>query len=84
MKTVNELLWMGEEDLRCWLLEHKDSLSIIQDIELDKIITERDYWEDKATELAVDVGNLLQVYIGEHSSVNCPVQNAIEGVIRKL
>ena len=47
-----------------------------------QLIRERDYWEEKATELAEDVGKLLGVGVGEHSSANCPVQNAIDAVFR--
>ncbi|MGP9834254.1 hypothetical protein [Marinobacter sp. NSM] len=47
-----------------------------------QLIHERDHWEEKATELAEDVGKLLGVEVGEHSSANCPVQNAIDAVFR--
>lgn len=43
-----------------------------------QLIQERDYWEEKATELAEDVGKFLGIEMGEHSSDNCPVQNAID------
>jgi len=43
-------------------------------------IGQRDYWESKATELANDIGKALGFEVGEHSSANCPVQNAIDGV----
>ncbi len=46
----------------------------------EKAITERDHWEDKATELANDTGEALGFDVGEHSNMNCPVQNAIDGV----
>ena len=45
-----------------------------------KTIEDRDHWHDKATELANDVGNMLGFDVGEHSSSNCPVQSAIDGV----
>ena len=48
--------------------------------EIIELITERDYWEGKATELAEDVGELLDFEVGEHSSANCPVRNAIDNV----
>ena len=48
--------------------------------QMTKAITERDYWEEKATELANDVGALLGFDVGEHSNMNCPVQTAIDGV----
>lgn len=45
-----------------------------------QLITERDHWEEKATELANDIGGMLGFDVGEHSNMNCPVQNAIDGV----
>ena len=45
-----------------------------------QLIQERDYWEEKATELAEDVGKFLGIEMGEHSSDNCPVQNAIDAL----
>ncbi len=48
--------------------------------EIEKLVDERDYWEEKATELADNVGNLLGFDFGEHSSANCPVQSAIEAI----
>lgn len=40
-------------------------------------ISERDDWEGLATDLAHEVGNHFRVDIGEHSSGNCPVKEAI-------
>lgn len=45
-----------------------------------KLIGERAHWESKSTELAEDIGSALGFDVGEHSSDNCPVQNAIDGV----
>jgi len=53
-----------------------------QESDLGETIAERDYWESKATELAEDVGKALGIHIGEHTSRNCPVQNAIEGLYK--
>jgi len=50
------------------------------DRDLTKLITERDHWEEKATELANDIGEALGFDVGEHSNLNCPVQEAIDGV----
>jgi hypothetical protein len=50
------------------------------DSEEEQLITERDHWEEKATELANDVGAALGFEVGEHSNINCPVQEAIDGV----
>lgn len=52
--------------------------------ELLELITERDYWEDKATELANDIGTYFGVDFGEHTSHNCPVQNALDFVYGKI
>jgi len=45
-----------------------------------RLIIERDHWEEKATELANDIGKALGFDVGEHSNLNCPVQTAIDGV----
>lgn len=42
-----------------------------------QLIQERDHWVEKATELASDVGGYFRVDVGEHSSANCPVEQAI-------
>ncbi len=52
----------------------------MSDKELERALLERDYWESKATELAIDVGAALGFTVGEHSSHNCPVQNAIDAI----
>lgn len=43
-----------------------------------KLIIERDYLKEKATELAGDIANKHSVDFGEYSSANCPIQNAID------
>jgi hypothetical protein len=43
-------------------------------------ITNRDYWEEKATEIAHEVGLYFDIEVGDHSSMNCPVQNAFDYV----
>ena len=48
--------------------------------EIGELIKERDYWEEKAMELANDVGEALGFDVGERSNINCPVQSAIDGV----
>lgn len=45
-----------------------------------KLMAERDHWEEKATELASDIGKVLGFDVGEHSNMNCPVQTAIDGL----
>lgn len=52
------------------------------DREAEQLIQERDHWEEKATELANYVGAALGFEVGEHSNINCPVQEAIDGVYR--
>lgn len=45
-------------------------------------VDQREHWESKATELAGDIGKALGFEVGEHSSDNCPVQNAIDEIYR--
>lgn len=45
--------------------------------EIAELLSERDYWEDKAVELASLVSSHLGQDFGEHSSSNNPVDNAI-------
>lgn len=62
------------------------TLLIINNKRLDrdeeKLVAARDHWEEKATELANDIGDALGFDMGEHSNVNCPVQSAIDNVYR--
>lgn len=44
---------------------------------------ERQYWEEKASELAYDVAKYFGVDFGEHTNCNCPVQNAIDFIGNK-
>lgn len=83
-----EKMWLRDsvtdEDLHSLAdsIKHIDLLVRIES--LDKAVCEeienRDHWEARATELATDVGTLLNIDVGEHSSANCPVQNAIDAV----
>jgi regulator of replication initiation timing len=41
-----------------------------------KALDARDKWEDTATELADEVGSYFGVPVGEHSSANCPIEEA--------
>ncbi|NQZ49297.1 MAG: hypothetical protein HRT95_03640 [Moritella sp.] len=70
-------------DVVKWLDENKDNITLVPEHELEELVELRDHWEGKATELAGDVAKMLNVEIGEHSSGNCPVQNAIEAVYAK-
>ena len=51
--------------------------------ELLQLIDDRAYWEAKATDLAEKVGVLLGVDVGEHTSNNCPVENALGAIEEK-
>lgn len=62
------------------LLDNAKNKIIKLDKDFDQALQERDYWEGKATELAESVGNALGIDVGEHTNLNCPVQNAIDGV----
>ena len=42
----------------------------------DKLIEERDHWEEKATDLADAVGKHFGADVGEHTSANCPIEEA--------
>ncbi len=46
--------------------------------DMDQLIGERDHAQDMADKLADALAALLGVEIGEHSSENCPWQNALE------
>ncbi|OEF61222.1 hypothetical protein A1OW_20335 [Enterovibrio norvegicus] len=50
--------------------------------ELEKALVEeidnRDSWEERATKLALAVGEHFDSDVGEHSSCNCPINNAHE------
>ena len=51
--------------------------------ELLQLIDDRAYWEAKATDLAEKVGVLLGVDVGEHTSNNRPVENALGAIEEK-
>lgn len=53
------------------------------EIAVSELIDQRDHWEEKATELANDIGNALGFDVGEHSNLNCPVQSAIDEIYRR-
>lgn len=52
----------------------------LADSEVDKILSQRDEWEERATDLAEKVGTFLGVDVGEHSSANCPIASAMEAL----
>lgn len=43
-----------------------------------ELITERDDWEERATILAEAVGQYFDVPVGEHTSANCPISEAMK------
>ncbi|CAH1598834.1 conserved hypothetical protein [Vibrio jasicida] len=77
---LHQLAKMSEADIASWVRGNSDKFSLISDSELESTIADRDNWEKRATELACDVGTLLNIDVGEHTSANCPVQNAINAV----
>ncbi len=76
-KAYNEYMCELIDELEKQIAELKEQ-SNKDDKTLNQVIGERDHWESKATELADLVGGLLHESVGEHSSMNCPVSNAIE------
>lgn len=50
----------------------------------DTLMTERDAATDKADELAACIAGLLEIEIGEHTSGNCPWQNAFDAADYEL
>jgi len=48
--------------------------------EVIHLIIQKNYWEEKATELADVVWDVLGFDVGEHSSSNCHVQTAINAL----
>ncbi|MDF9399196.1 hypothetical protein [Vibrio sp. 1180_3] len=77
---LHQLAKMSEADIASWVRGNTDKFSLISDSELESTIDARDRWEERATELASDVGTLLNIDVGEHTSANCPVQNALDAV----
>ena len=50
---------------------------------LEEEVIKLNYSEEKATELALDIAEVLGFNVGEHTDVNNPVQNAIDGISEK-
>ncbi|MCZ4337825.1 hypothetical protein [Shewanella colwelliana] len=66
---------------------YEEARALIRDLEkrvksLDKSVVEeienRDHWEERASKLAYAVGEHFSESVGEHSSANCPINNAHE------
>lgn len=71
--------WAAAEAFRVWKaalasLNH----GIVDERAFDETIGQRDRYHEVADELAEHIARITGVEIGEHSSVNCPWQNAIE------
>ncbi|MEI8659364.1 hypothetical protein [Vibrio sp. Hal054] len=77
---LHKLAKMSESEIAEWVRSNTDKFTLLPDSELETIIIARDRWEERATELASDVGTLLNIEVGEHSNANCPVQNALDAV----
>lgn len=56
----------------------KENKTLQQDLEDE--IKKSEYWESLATTLADLVGEQLDIYVGDHTSSNCPVENAIKAL----
>ncbi|EKA5635945.1 hypothetical protein OKZ62_001849 [Vibrio navarrensis] len=77
---IHKLAKMSEADIASWVRNNTEKFSLLPNSELEEIINARDDWEERATELASEIGKLLNVEVGEHSSANCPVNNALEAI----
>lgn len=53
-----------------------------EEIDSTQVIGERDSYHETADRLANGIGVHLGIEIGEHSSMNCPWQNALEAISR--
>lgn len=61
------------------LLEGKREIENLN-VEINQLIASRDRAEAMADKLAEKIATEKSLNIGEHSSVNCPWQNALDGV----
>ncbi len=78
--TLSKLVNMDMGTAVEWLTANHSRYALLPENELESLVSDRDNWEEKATELANDVAAVLGVDVGEHTSANCPVQNAIDAV----
>ena len=77
-ETCRQLCNANGEPLSIWEIgRYVDTPDTPAESPDEKMITDRDYWEELATELAEAVGKHLGVDVGEHSSSNCPVRRAL-------
>lgn len=61
-------------------MEHQSQLNAIKRDrkEIDDLISQRDFWEERATKLAEAIGQHFGQDFGEHSSWNDPTAEALE------
>lgn len=81
--TVDQLSdHITEAELQASSLDCKLAEANKKIIQLDKAVCEeiesRDHWEERASKLAYAVGVYFDESVGEHSSANCPINNAHE------
>lgn len=72
-----ELSKLSDEEIASWVKANTGVYTLLPSRELENIVDARDDWEEKATVLANKVGDLLGEDFGDHTSANCPVENAI-------
>ncbi|MCF2826903.1 MULTISPECIES: hypothetical protein [unclassified Pseudoalteromonas] len=63
---------VGEELRKLQALADDLDTAVCEEIE------NRDRWEERASKLAYAVGEYFGESVGEHSSANCPIENAHE------
>lgn len=57
------------------IVKLKDQNRKIEDA-IENEIEQRDFWEERATNIAVAVGDYFGIDVGEHTSNNCPIEEA--------
>ncbi len=77
-RNLEETSIYSKDDIVNLIERYTKDQSADLNVELEDIIGSRDYWEEKATELANDIGGYHNFQVGEHSNINNPVQNAID------
>lgn len=93
---MNRFLELRQEAKLCenpekrWLNETLDEIERLTaenerlDRDLSQTIGERDRAEEQATSLANMVGRFFELEVGEHSNLNCPIENACEFLNEQL
>lgn len=77
---LHQLAKMSDVAISAWVRSNTDKYTLLPNSELESTIGERDLWEERATQLASEVGTLLNTEVGDHSNTNCPVKNAVDAV----